>query len=494
MRRRTEQIMKMPNVIRKNKSLAIVVLVTFLAALYLIFECLMVHSKIQDGMTAIERADREIQNINRRKNPNPVKRSSIIINKNSAELRKKIEELYSRFGNPYRANLAAFLKDLNTKSGNVELSFTEEKLIKLFRETWEEYYRENNRETDPNDKRALVSERDQIFANFVKAVTTPDVQIPFKDDKEKEAWTKTAEKVFNNALARFRADLQKSSLEGAKISEDDAKHILMQSFGLPRTMTSQQCKVFIDDIQLYLSRNPQRIPGLKYTTDNNGKKIAATRSQINARIAEFTYNHRNTLPPPGNVENILNHYLIVEDLFNRMNKSDIQTLLYLGSPFSAKPSGSPAGDIIRYTDSEQDMDSTFKKYVYEIRVKSSVDQVRNFVNELHTAYKENRVYEIEEMSFHRDPTVNDIKAINDKIVAARQEREKNAEKSSDDKNGEENSNIRRKRTFTQIERDLIYSDDDYGKPVIGSAKGKSEIIAYIKVNYIVYTGNIIEKK
>ena len=160
--------MKMPNVIRKNKSLAIVVLVTILAALFLIFECFMVRSKIQEGMEAIEKADLEIQNINKRRNPNPVRTSSLIINKNSSELRKKIEELYSRFGRPYRANLASFIKDLNTKSGTVQLNFTEEKLIKLFRETWEENYRENNRETDPNDKRAIVGERDQIFVNFVK--------------------------------------------------------------------------------------------------------------------------------------------------------------------------------------------------------------------------------------------------------------------------------------------------------------------------------------
>lgn len=486
--------MKMPNVIRKNRSLAIVVLVTILAALFLIFECFMVRSKIQEGMEAIEKADLEIQNINKRRNPNPVRTSSLIINKNSSELRKKIEELYSRFGRPYRANLASFIKDLNTKSGTVQLNFTEEKLIKLFRETWEEYYRENNRETDPNDKRAIVGERDQIFVNFVKAVTTPDVQIPFNDEKAKEAWIRSAQTVFKNALARFRADLQKTSLEGEKITEDDAKHILMQSFGLPRTMTSQQCKVFIDDIQLNLSRNPQLIPGLKFTTDNNGKKVAATRSQINTKIAEFTYNHRNTLPPPGNVENILNHYLIVEDLFRRMNKSNIQSLIYLGSPFSAKPSGAPGGDIIRYTDSEQDMDETFKKYVYEIRVKSSIDQVRSFVNELHMAYKENRVYEIEEMSFHRDPTVNDIKAVNDRLVAERQEREKNTEKTPGETDDNDSVAVRKKRTFSQGEKDLIYSDDSYGKTVIGAGKGKGEIIAYIKVNYIVYTGNIIEKK
>ena len=72
-------------------------------------------------------------------------------------------------------------------------------------------------------------------------------------------------------------------------------------------------------------------------------------------------------------------------------------------------------------------------------------------------------------------------------------REKNKEKTSDDAD-EENVNVRKKRTFSQIEKDLIYSDDNYGKTVIGSGKGKSEIIAYIKVNYIVYTGTIIEKK
>lgn len=484
--------MKMPNIIRKNKSLAIVILVTFLAALFLIFECFIVHSKIQDGMSAIEKADNEIQSINRRNNPNPVRASSVIINKNSNDLRNKIDELYYSFGNPYRKNLQAFLANLNKKQGDVEFSFTEKTIITLFRETWEEFYRNNARESDPNDKRILVDERNQIFQNFLKALTTPPVQKSFKDDNEKKAWEARALKVFENAFALFHSDLKKNSLEAEKISEEDAKHILMHSFGLPRTMTSQQCKVYIDDIQLNLSRQlSYLIPGLRYTTNKEGKKVPASREQIVDKLHEFTYNHRNTLPPPGNVENIINHYLIIEDLFRRMHKSNIQNLVSLHSPFSTPPSGAPAGDIIRYTDSEQEMESTFKKYVYKMTIIASVDQVRNFVNELHTAYNDNRVYEIEEMSFQRDPSVNEVKAVSDILARARQEREK------EQNNGEtttDQSFTPRKRTFTAAEKAMIYSDDNYGKTVIGARKGASVIIAYIKVNYIVYTGNIIEKK
>lgn len=489
--------MKMPNIISKNKSLATVVLVTFFAALFLIFECFVVQSKIQEGMAAIEKADREIQNINRRKNPNPVKASSVIINKNSTALRNKIDELYRAFGNPYRKALLAFIKDLNVKQGDIDFAYNESSIIALFRERWEEYYRNNTREAQPNDKRVLVDDRNQIFKDFVKALTAAPVNKSFANDQEKKAWEGRALKVFDNAFAKFHADLKRTSLEGSKISLEDAQHILMQSFGLPRTMSSQQCKVYIDDVQLNLERElSYLIPGLRYTVSQDGKRVPATRAQMHTRILEFAYNHRNMLPPPGNVESILNHYTIIEDLFKRMTRSNIQVLMTLGSPFSSKPSGDPAGDIIRYSDSEQDMDTTFKKYVYEITVRSTVDQVRAFVNELHNAFADNRVYEVEEMSFHRDPSMNEVKAANDALVKARSDREKdNDKKNETDANGADNTSyVAKKKVYTRAEKEHIYSEDNYGKIVIGADKGSSMIIAYIKVNYLVYTGNLIEKK
>ncbi|MBR2425549.1 MAG: hypothetical protein IKB16_02285 [Lentisphaeria bacterium] len=493
--------MKLPNVIRKNKSLAIVVLVTFLAALFLIFECFIVHSKIQEGMTAIENADQEIQRINNRKMPNPVRASSLIINKNSHELRTKIDELYRTFGNPYRKNLIAFLNDLNTKDGDVEFSFTESKIIELFREAWDEFYSNNSRsESEQVDKRVLVDERNKIYDLFVTKLTGTPVNKSFDNEQQKKDWEARARNVYNKAFDRFHANLKSSTLEANYISANDAKHILMQSFGLPRTMSSQQCKAFIDDIQLRLERDLSIIPGIQFTVNNEGKKVPATRNQIHAKVLEFSYNHNNTLPPPGNVENILNHYTIIEDLFYRMRKAGVQTLVTLGSPFSAKPSGDPSGDVIRYTDSEQDMDLSFKKYVYEITIKSTVDQVRSFVNELHKAYHDYRVYEIEEMSFHRDPSFNEVKAANDALNKLKQkeeeQRKKDGETGSADDNNRNDSvpayNVKKK--YTSYEKSLIYSDDSYGKTVIGAAKGRSLVIAYIKVNYIVYTGNIIEKK
>lgn len=490
--------MKMPNIIAKNKSLAIVVLVTFFAALFLIFKCFVVHAKIQKGMEAIERADREIQSINRRSNPNPVRASSKIINKNSLELRNKIDELYRTFGNPYRKNLQIFLKDLNTKTGDVEFFYDENKIITLFRQVWEDYYNNNSRVTDPNDKRVLVEERNKIFDNFVKALTQAPVNKSFANNNEKAAWEARALQVFNNAFEKFHTNLKNTTLEAGYVSAEDAKHILMQSFGLPRTMTSQQCKAFVDDIQLYLERNPALIPGIQTVVGNDGKKMPATRGQLHAKIMEFTYNHNNTLPPPGNVENILHHYTVVEDLFRRMGKSNIQTLVSLGSPFSAKPSGDPSGDVIRYTDSEQDFDLAFKKYVYEITVKSTVDQVRSFVNELYNAYRDCRVYEVEEMSFHRDPSVNEIKALNDALKKAKQEEEKDKKdqtvSGSDKEDGNRTYAFLQRKKYSDAEKRMIYAEDDYGKTVIGTSKGQSTIIAYIKVNYIVYTGNIIEKK
>ena len=491
--------MKLPNIIAKNKSLATVVLVTFLGALFLIFECFIVHSKIQDGMEAIKKADNEIQNINRRKNPNPVKKSSQIINDNSKNLRNKIDELYRTFGNPYRHKLQAFLKDLNTKQGDVQFNYDETKIIALFREVWDEYYNNNTRSSDPNDKRVLVDERNQIFKNFVKALTAAPVTLSFNNEQEKKAWESRAMKVFENAFKKFHADLRATTLEANYVSEEDAQHILMQSFGLQRTMSSQQCKAYIDDIQLYLERNPSVIPGLMYHVDNQGKRVPAKRSQIHAKVLGFTYNHNNTLPPPGNVENILNHYVIIEDLFHRMNKSNIQTLITLGSPFSAKPSGDPSGDVIRYTDSEQDLDLPFKKYVYEITVKSTVDEVRNFVNELHRAFSDYRVYEVEEISFHRDPSVNEVKTVNDALQKAKQLLDEQRKKedgavAENEKENYDRSYTPKKKVYSEDELNIIYSDENYGKTVIGASKGRSQIIAYIKVNYIVYTGNNIEKK
>lgn len=511
--------MKISPVVKNNKTLIIVLAVTFVCACVMIFECLSVYGDIQEIMEKIVEDDAEIQRINGGKNPNPVKSSEKIIQANTEQYRLRIRDIRRRIGNPYREALkdflrnlesAAFLKDAPLPPAEfvdargpassdkpapearpaaeaapsdkppVTLRFTEDEIRAAFVDLYNEYYsdRKNADTQSSNDNELLEKEHNEIFEKFREKLIQPPEKMEFSNDDERKAYLAAARLTFDKAFYHFRLQIQKNTIE--PIDSQDAKFIFLDALGLPRIMTSFHCKVFVDEVSTYIKKNPSVIPGLALWAKNPGSGNEGTSAGgIEARIQSFTFNHKNMMPPPGNVVHILRHYRILEDLFRRMNESHIQVLTNVASPFSEKPTGDLSGDTYR------EMGSDYKKFAYEVTVISTGGEIRDFINQLHHAFEQNIIYDIREISFLKTPQLDEVKSAAEKVDALRKS---GGGADAQPRNDGEAAQPGAGPTRTPED---IYSDPEYGTVLIGQ---KELVQAVIKFNYILYVGEMLGKK
>ena len=523
--------MNTPNVIKKNKPLVVVLAVSLLITCFMIYECICVYAHVQETMQKIEEADKEIQKINKKSNPNPVRDSATIIEGNTKVLQEKTIALQRKIGNPYRDELLGFIHNLESaaflRSGQtvaavkpeaapapaaedaaaedddenkitkisdvIVLKYTETDILDLFKTVYDEYYQDRANQGVSRDNDVTVDERNEIFNNFRERMCTPSEDLVFEPEELKAAWIEAAKKSFDKAMARFKKNISEDTLED-EITDEDANHIMMQALGLPRTMASMKCKYYIDGIQIKISKNPDIIPGLKSAVNKDGKPVEPDAAELQKLIPNFTFNHNDTLPPPGNVVHIIRHYQIIEDLFKRMRLAKISKLVAISSPFSAKPSGALEGDTVRYMDENKKMDEKeYKKFVYEVTVESEMDQIRAFVNILHKAYEQNRVYEIEEMSFMRDPKFNEVRDGNSHVstlLSSSNENNQNVdEEGRPVQNDKASAEVNKAKEEDRLNQ--IYSAESYGAPLIGQHK---RVVVRIKLNYLVYIGSVLDKR
>ena len=554
--------MKISPLVKNNKTLISVLAITFVCACVLIFECFTVYTDVQDIMVKIEEDDAAIQQINKRRDPNPVKASQKIIQANTEQLRQRIRDIRRKIGNPYRDALKDFLRNLEssaflrsaplppkefvdlrgpaaqtapqqtpapaapaeqqasvpqqtpapaataeqaaavppqqapvpTVSGKepVELHYTEDEIRSAFADLYNAYYadRKNSAEAAVSrDNERLIEEHNEIFDKFREQLIQPPEDMKFETDNERAAFLAGAAETFEKAFYQFRLQIQKNTIEDLDLQ--DTKFIFLEALGLPRTMTSFQCKVFVDEILTHIRRDPSIIPGLAKlaAASSSGGQGGSNDGNLESRIPAYTFNHKNMLPPPGNVVHILHHYRILEDLFRRMRESNIQYLMSISSPFSEKPTGDLSGDAFR------EMGPDYKKFAYEVTLVSTGGEIRNFINQLHHAYDQNMVYDIQEISFFKAAQMDEVKDAFDKVDALRKQKAKDEEDAKQQSEKRETtpedapaSDVQQARPRTP---DDLYADPEYGAVLIG----QNELVtALIKFNYIQYMGEILGKK
>jgi hypothetical protein len=541
--------MKISPLVKNNKTLIAVLSITLVCACVLIYECICVYGDVQDIMVKIEEDDAAIQQINRRQNPNPVKMSEKIILANTEQLQQRIRDIRRKIGNPYRDALKDFLKNLESSaflrsaplppkefvdargpaaaaqpqtaaapaadaqaqaavqpqttppaadaqtqpaavaqpsSGKepVELHFSEDEIRSSFADLYNDYYADRKNASDAaasRDNERLIEEHNELFDKFRDLLIQPPESMEDASKAELDAYKAGALETFEKAFYQFRRQIQANTIE--TIDLQDAKFIFLDALGLPRTMTSFQCKVFVDEILTHIRKDPTIIPGL----DKLSKETSGQNSGIEARIPSYTFNHKNMLPPPGNVVHILRHYRIIEDLFRRMRETKIQYLMSISSPFSEKPTGDLSGDTFR------EMGADYKKFAYEVTLVSTGGEIRDFINHLHRAYQQNIVYDIQELSFFKTAQMDEVKAAYDKVDALRKETAKAEEDARQAEQrerepgeyepGSSDSQPVKKRTVEDI-----YADPEYGAVLIG----ENELVTVvIKFNYIQYVGEIL---
>ena len=370
----------------------------------------------------------------------------------------------------------------------VELHFSEDEIRSSFADLYNEYYSDRKNASEASvsrDNERLIEEYNELFDKFRDLLIQPPESMESATEAELAAYKAGALETFEKAFYQFRLQIQKNTIE--TIDLQDAKFIFLDALGLPRTMTSFQCKVFVDEILTHIRKDPSIIPGLDKLSKNSSGQ--SNEPGIEARIPAYTFNHKNMLPPPGNVVHILRHYRIIEDLFRRMRETNIQYLMSISSPFSEKPTGDLSGDTFR------EMGPDYKKFAYEVTIVSTGGEIRDFINHLHHAYQQNIVYDIQEISFFKTAQMDEVKAAYDKVDALRKETvkaEEEARQAAEQRDREPGTEYEDRSSDGQPVKkrtvEDIYADPEYGAVLIG----ENELVtALIKFNYIQYVGETL---
>ena len=440
------------NFIKKNIIFTIVAAITLIASIYLIYRDLEVHGAISQANEQTQQSKDKFEDAYKSGN-RPVDQNIIRIQKDTEELKVLTAELQRIFGKPYRKALLDFAKALN---------FTESQLYGRMKGLF-----------DAAEKRDATAEKliPKLFDALARDMMVRDA----KDGAKIEDSTPTDpkyQKQVRDAYRNFVAEVQKETVED--IFTDAAReqmtssgyHFLASALGLPRDMNNSQARSYLKDLQSKFTVR-RLIPGVT----------------LESKVQDFTYNaYDKTPPPPDAVPDILSTMPIFEDIFNRMSASRLTRIERF------KRNGLPtkvAGDH-------------YECYAFETLVVGSLDSVRDFVNSLLGAYKQNRVYVVTWVKLSSPKAAEDVENVRKMLMGT--EQNQTPDPMDEPPRGRRPRPGRRppphrpdhvRRTIQkQISEFDAESQPDYGKTVIGAS---SEVIAELNFKYYKYIGDRLQK-
>ena len=276
-----------------------------------------------------------------------------------------------------------------------------------------------------------------------------------------------------NEYKKFISDVQMETVEDFP-SLTAGYDILGDALGLPRTMSPSIAHVYLGQMQRKLL-SQRLIPGV-------------TRLET---VQNFTFNQFiQTFPSTSDVEDILNTMPIYEDIFRRMNACRLETV----EAFERNgPPTKLAGD-------------KYLAYNFTTTVTGSIDSVRNFMNNLLDAYKENRVYVITWVSLTSPASSAEVEDVRKKLLGEGDQRSptENDEFSPENRppsrrrrgssrgprpggNQPRRRSLQVKQPLSEMEAEM---QPDYGSVLIGKNRN---INAVLKFRYYRYVGERLKK-
>lgn len=381
--------------VKKNVALVVVLLVTLLVSAYLIFmDWRKQHAviKINNDITLLK------SNIDdfAKKSPAPVNDNLEMIRKDTELMREKTQELQRLFGKPLRASLIAFAE---------ALGLSETDLNKKFRE----YCVANPKESD----------KIKLLDGFLKSLNLPEEKV-------------------RAAYLAFIKTAQPRMVEEIR-PESNAKVLLLQALGVPRTMSPTICKDYIIKTQELFAKAFSPL----VTVDNVSKLTLI--------------DYLSKVPTHDEIPVIIRKLQLFEDLFARLVESGVTQIN------SVEMLGSITGDEIV---------KDYLRFSYRLRVSGDMQSVKNLVNLLQDATKDNRVYSVKDISLQAqvdDAAKLDRSAasVAPRVMTASPRRDANPQQPQ--------------------EAELPFEQRaDYGVPVIGSNK---LVNADIELDYFIYIGD-----
>ncbi len=354
----------MKNFIKQNLVLFIVVCIAifiFLGILYLIFE---VVSERGEANEHLDEFKAKIEQLNAYK-PYPSGKNIEMIKRDINTVNIKTFQLENIFGNIYAKPLSAFMQQLKQH----DIQGLKDKLETLGEKNIpanENIIKEIN-----NQLTILTVENNTDFeASFLKAWKT------YIENKKKEkeqislnellngfmVSQKYEAKIFQNAKNAFMAEMKKQTLE--PLSADIIDDYILNALGIPLYFSRVKGKTMVSNVQ-----------------DDINKLLAANNVAIVGNQILF-FSEITTVPADEQIPYLINYCRFLEDFYKRLANAKIESI-----ESYSKING------IKGTE-----DNNFLTFRYQINVVASQESLRNFLNSLQEAYKDNRIYVVKTLT------------------------------------------------------------------------------------------------
>lgn len=304
----------------------------------------------------------------------------------------------------------------------------------------------------------LYERMKKLYDDDNEKVKQADVLIPklfagLEKDKKISAETIQGE------YKKFISEVQMETVEDF-VSLEAGYDILGEALGLSRTMSQSIAHVYLGQMQRKIL-SQRIIPGVNRLET----------------VQNYTFNQFvQTFPSTSDVEDILATMPIYEDIFRRMNASR------LDSVDSFERHGAPSkinGD-------------KYWVYHFSTQLTGTIDAVRDFMNNLLNAYKENRVYVITWISLTSPDSSAEVEYLRQHLYGAREQQAQNEPSRNPDFRRRRpprpgNDSFRGGQQISEMEAEM---QPEYGSVRIGKNR---TVKAVLRFNYYRYVGDRLKK-
>lgn len=446
----------MSEFIKKNMPLVVILGITAVIAAVMIVLVAMQYSDINEKMSKIDEINDNINLITSQTNPRVVTENARLINEDAQALEQKTKEQQRVFGCYLDPALQVFIdtlkkQDLSDEFKKTVDGMTRESLVAILKNNLGEVNLENPQAEEV--KKLYRAVKDEILASA--------------NAQDKDA--------YNKAFEAFIAEVSKLTLENLNDPEDKfavKEAVFLQALGLPRSFEKIKFATYFDKYAEDLVKN-KKVP-FADEKDNNTEQIKVYFT-TGVRVASQDDDEEGGLKldkiDNSNIPHVMARVQIYENLI-----------------FNIRESGLGLISIRRVNDYKPDVagdggDTPYDTYSTEVKVYGTMKQIRDFANNLHQEYKNNRVYLVTYMNLSTDNSAKQEKVgrkqknynreINQTLGYVKmQEAEKKLD--ADD----ENAAKMREQNKTYL--------DSIGAPLVGV---NDKVYAVFKINYIVFTGD-----
>jgi len=315
-----------------------------------------------------------------------------------------------------------------------------------------------------------VIEINQIFGKpYRKALGSFASALGLEELELKKKWLKTYKKeiargghpsqIFIKFMGKYdRSKTDKAALDFKKTVESrsvetinpaNINDTIMEALGHPRQMSAEACKTYISNMRegvLEILCPKKRIP------EEGEHILALSDSTQNLSFGEF----ESRMPRADQTKYIVKHWKLLEDLAFRLKESKVKTI-----------------SSISKTTLKGEEDNGYLYLNYGMAIEGPQETIRDFLNNLQSAYVDNRIYIIRDFKISK--TIDGY----ENLAQAVEESTKN---SASAKRTGDRRNPRRE----DEERELMEKNTaakKFGSAVIGKS---IDILLNIKFDYVIY--------